>query len=171
MRLYIWFCAALSVLGLGLGLHFALTGLPDVGIILILLSVAVVPACIYMVRRPRQWGRRGAMADFSRGSVDLAPGQALLSIQRPPGYPYAVLRQYKIEVDGRVVAKLKRGQTVSIPLEAGQHTVRARIDWGSSSAVHLQMAPGDDAKLSVTPGPPIAAFTRPSETLVLQPSR
>jgi len=171
MRLFVWLCAALTVLGLGLGLYYTLTGMPDVGVMLILLSISVVPACAYMVRRPRRWGRRSRPKGFSPGSVELAPGQALLSIQRPSGYPYAVLRRYKVEVDGRVVAKVKRGQTASIPLEGGQHTVRALIDWGSSPAVELQLAPGDEAKLTVTPGPPIAAFTRPKETLSLKPSR
>ena len=171
MRLLIWFCAVLTVLGLGSGLYYILTGMPEVGLIVILLSIAVVPACAYMVRRPTRWGAQGQADGFSTGSVELAPGQALLSIQRPAGYPYAVLRRYKVELNGRVVAKVKRGQTVSVTVEAGQHTVRALIDWGSSPAVELQLAPGDEAKLTVTPGPPIAALTRPKETLLLQPSR
>lgn len=61
-------------------------------------------------------------------------------------------RSYYIVVDGEPVAKIKRGQRVEIPVSSGQHEVFARINWGSSVTVDLDVHSGEKAELFCTTG-------------------
>jgi len=60
-------------------------------------------------------------------------------------------RSYRIEIDGRRVGKLRRGESAKYPVPPGRHTVRARIDWTGSPA--LQVDASADAPARVVVGP------------------
>ncbi|WP_189194686.1 hypothetical protein [Micromonospora fulviviridis] len=45
----------------------------------------------------------------------------------------------KIEVDGEVVARLKRGARQSFDVQPGQHRVRVRVSWQSSLPVEVTL--------------------------------
>lgn len=68
------------------------------------------------------WERR---APGSSGG-SFAPGQIKLS--RPPGGRDG-LRAYRVVVDGRPVAKLRRGRTCAIAVGPGRHRLYVRLDW------------------------------------------
>ena len=51
-----------------------------------------------------------------------------------------VLRRMKIEVDGQIVARLKRGAAQSVDVAPGRHVVRAHLDWQSSAPVEVHLA-------------------------------
>ncbi|MFE9959263.1 hypothetical protein [Micromonospora sp. NPDC005299] len=50
-----------------------------------------------------------------------------------------VLRRMKIEVDGQVVARLKRGAAQSVDVAPGRHVVQAHLDWQSSEPVEVHL--------------------------------
>ncbi|MBM0258106.1 hypothetical protein [Micromonospora sp. 4G55] len=50
-----------------------------------------------------------------------------------------VLRRIKIEVDGQVMARLKRGAAQSVEAAPGRHVVRAQLDWQSSGPVEVHL--------------------------------
>jgi hypothetical protein len=62
------------------------------------------------------------------------------------------LRSYVVLVDSEEVAKIKRGQTVELPITAGSHEVFLKIDWCRSPALHIQASPGEVVKLFCEPG-------------------
>jgi hypothetical protein len=57
------------------------------------------------------------------------------------------VRSYKIVVDGQVLASLRRGEDAAVAVAAGHHTVRAKIDWGRSRDVDLDLGENDRAYL------------------------
>ena len=53
------------------------------------------------------------------------------------------LRKYRILVDGVAAIKISPGQTIVIPVEAGEHSVEARIDWCGSRKIHCTVSAGE----------------------------
>ena len=68
--------------------------------------------------------------------------QAYITIQRGKSYADR-LRAYKVAVDGVVVASVRAGQSVTVPVAAGSHTLRLRIDWGRSEELQFQARAGE----------------------------
>ena len=68
--------------------------------------------------------------------------EARITIQRGKSYADS-RRAYKVAVDGVVVASVREGQSVIVPLSAGSHTLRLRIDWGRSEELQFQAGPGE----------------------------
>ena len=60
------------------------------------------------------------------------------------------MRRLRVEVDGREVAALRQGESVTVPLSTGVHTVIGRMDWTSTPAFDLSLADGQDVHLEVT---------------------
>jgi hypothetical protein len=60
-------------------------------------------------------------------------------------------RSYRIEIDGRRVGKLRRGETAKYPVTPGTHTVRARIDWTGSPALPVEVSADAPARVVVGP--------------------
>jgi hypothetical protein len=54
-----------------------------------------------------------------------------LIINRDSGYADS-LRAYKLLLDGHEVGKIRGGESKSFTVSAGEHTIRAKIDWCSS---------------------------------------
>jgi hypothetical protein len=68
--------------------------------------------------------------------------QAHITIQRGKSYADR-LRAYKVAVDGVIVASVRAGQSVTVPVWAGSHTLRLRIDWGRSEELQFQARAGE----------------------------
>ncbi len=60
-------------------------------------------------------------------------------------------RRYAVLVDGKIVASLKRGDAVAIPVRAGRHTVQLSIDWQESPAMEVEVARGEVVSLHARP--------------------
>ena len=69
-------------------------------------------------------------------------------MERPIGSA-GIFRRMVIEVDGEPVARVRDGKTVEIPVEPGQHFVRARMDWHSSPDFPLDIQPEETVRLRV----------------------
>jgi hypothetical protein len=81
-------------------------------------------------------------------------GSATITLSRAKGGGRDLLRAYKVLIDDVQVAKIRRGQRLTLPVSAGQHTVRLTIDWTSSLPLELDLAPGASAELACAPAGP-----------------
>jgi len=61
-------------------------------------------------------------------------------------------RSDQVVVDGQRVASIKRGQRVEVPVSEGRHRVFARINWGDSPAVDVDLGPGGKVELRCATG-------------------
>jgi len=50
------------------------------------------------------------------------------------------IRDYKIIVDGRTVARVGNGSEVAVTVEPGRHTVYMAIDWARSKSIEVDVA-------------------------------
>jgi hypothetical protein len=57
------------------------------------------------------------------------------------------LRSYKIVIDGQTLATIGRGEDATVAVAAGRHRVRAKIDWGRSRDIDLDLGENDRAYL------------------------
>ena len=63
-----------------------------------------------------------------------------------------LLRTMRVELDGVVVAKVRRGREVEFEVPAGRHAVRVRQDWLTSDLVELNVEEGDYVLLAAAAG-------------------
>jgi hypothetical protein len=63
-----------------------------------------------------------------QGLPGAASPQAMIKLSRPPRGRDG-LRAYRVVVDGRPVAKLRRGRTCAIAVGPGRHRLYVRLDW------------------------------------------
>ncbi|GAB2585371.1 hypothetical protein Aab01nite_52960 [Paractinoplanes abujensis] len=84
----------------------------------------------------------------------------------------ALARRMTFLLDGRPVARLKRGESVRVTVPAGRHVVQARMDWLRSRPLDLTL--GEAETLSVTGALTehsmtfTGAFLRPSTALEIR---
>jgi hypothetical protein len=62
-----------------------------------------------------------------------------------------LFRRYAVMVDDAQVAKVKRGQTLRVPVSPGPHEVHLRIDWCRSPSVDIDASPGAVIKIYCAP--------------------
>ena len=61
------------------------------------------------------------------------------------------LRAYSVVVDSQEAGKLRRGQTLELPVAPGAHSVQIAIDWARSPAVDVDLFPGETVDLRCAP--------------------
>jgi hypothetical protein len=65
---------------------------------------------------------------------------AQITIRR--GKTYADrLRVYKVSVDGNAVASVRVGESVTVPISPGRHSLGMLIDWCGSETIEFEAAP------------------------------
>ena len=70
---------------------------------------------------------------------------AYVTMRRGKGW-VDLLRSYEIVIDGEVVATVRAGQTVTVPVVTGSHTLRVRIDWCGSEEIGFEVRAGEHIK-------------------------
>jgi hypothetical protein len=60
-------------------------------------------------------------------------------------------RAYKLEIDGEIVGAVRYGAEVVVPVRAGEHIVRALIDWTGSEPLTTWFEPGGTVTIRVEP--------------------
>jgi hypothetical protein len=84
--------------------------------------------------------------------------QGTIEIAREKAYVDKA-RAHKVLIDGTEVGRIKEGETQSFPVAPGAHEVVLKIDWATSPAVTVDVAPGSTAKLRTRPnGNPLTAI-------------
>ncbi len=75
-------------------------------------------------------------------------GTATIVLWRERGGYREMLRSYQVMVDGKVAAKIKRGQTVTLPIPAGPHVIFLQVDWCRSPNVEVDALPAQVIEMS-----------------------
>jgi hypothetical protein len=76
---------------------------------------------------------------------------ATITVARPAGLRDG-LRAYRVVVDGRAVARLRRGQLRTIAVSPGRHRLYVRLDWWlRCPEVEVVLAPADRADFLCRP--------------------
>ncbi len=81
----------------------------------------------------------------------MGSGSATIRVEREAGGYTDRLRAYTVLVDGAEVGKVKRGESVETPVAAGAHLVQMKVDWTRSIPVKVEVADGEQARLSCAP--------------------
>jgi hypothetical protein len=95
---------------------------------------------------------------------------ATLQIQRRH-QRIAVLRRIRVEVDGKEVGRLRRGERIDVPVTAGTHEVAAHLDVQHSGPVPVVVGGDELAVIEVAlPQEPVwrLLFTRPKPVQVVR---
>jgi hypothetical protein len=87
----------------------------------------------------------------THGPTAGVPLSATIVLRRERGGYRDFLRSYQVMVDGKMAAKIKRGQTLTLPIPAGQHEIFLRIDWCRSPSVEVDAQPGQVIEMSCEP--------------------
>ncbi|WP_282945723.1 hypothetical protein [Cellulomonas endometrii] len=81
-----------------------------------------------------------------------------------------MLRHIRVTVDGAEVARLKPLTALEVEVPPGRHRVRASMDWTTSPALELDLAPGE--RVEVRTGLPFSMIwrmvTAPRATLTIE---
>jgi hypothetical protein len=71
-----------------------------------------------------------------------------LIVSRDSGYADR-LRAYAIIVDGKKIGEIRNGETKEFPIEAGKHSISARIDWCRTAAFDFTAKEGETPSFHV----------------------
>lgn len=74
---------------------------------------------------------------------------ATLKVERPGATGIDRARAYEIIVDGETKGTVRSGRELSLALQPGRHTVRARLDWTGSEDYPVHLGPGATVRLRV----------------------
>ncbi|MCX5674841.1 MAG: hypothetical protein NTX87_07520 [Planctomycetota bacterium] len=96
---------------------------------------------------------------------------ASLVLYRDSGFVDAY-RKYAILIDGRQIGSVKNGETKTISLEPGAHTLRLKIDWCSSNTISFDLTSNETARFRCGSNflGPLCVFFAPSKYLYLRKS-
>lgn len=79
-----------------------------------------------------------------------------------------LLRAYSIEVDGKQVGKVRRGEDLTVEVGPGTHRAQAAIDWARSPVCEVVTEVGGTTEVTVAPaGGVFASLFRPKEYISL----
>jgi len=73
-------------------------------------------------------------------------GNTVIRVTRTKSYADRI-RAYRVLVDGQEAARINAGQTVEIPVDAGAHSVVAKLDWCGSPTLHCDVHEGETVEL------------------------
>lgn len=71
-----------------------------------------------------------SVAPWTTGRITVAH----ITLSRDSGWTDRI-RKYNILIDGKVAAEIGNGETITLPVSPGIHTVQARLDWARSPAL------------------------------------
>lgn len=86
-------------------------------------------------------------------------GKSRIVIRRVASRWQDRLRDYKVVVDGRVVARVANGREVTVAVEPGRHKVHMAIDWARSRPLDVELTAEQSIRLECGPNvPPLLAL-------------
>jgi hypothetical protein len=56
------------------------------------------------------------------------------------------IRAYQVELDGEVIGKINRGESVGFDIQPGRHRLRLKIDWCGSPDIDFEIQTGQVLK-------------------------
>jgi hypothetical protein len=100
-------------------------------------------------RRVRRVASRGA-----QWTAQARQDSCRLTIERASGGARDRMRAYTILIDGSAAGTLKAGQSVTLAVLPGRHTVQMKIDWCTSRVLIVSVGPHAHTTLTCAPGGP-----------------
>jgi hypothetical protein len=76
-------------------------------------------------------------------------GDAKLKVLRSGGYT-DMLRAYKIFINGEAIGSISRNGVLESEVPSGRLKIEARVDWGRSQPLVLDVAPGQTVTVEVS---------------------
>ncbi|WP_299119577.1 hypothetical protein [uncultured Winogradskyella sp.] len=61
-------------------------------------------------------------------------------------------RKIKIEVNGKLITKIKNGENLELELTPGKHLIQAKIDWCSSNLLEVEMEEQTETNVELKKG-------------------
>jgi hypothetical protein len=75
-----------------------------------------------------------------------------ITIARTTGGTRDRMRAYKILIDGAATGTIKAGESITVPVDPGLHSVQLKLDWCTSPTVTVETTTAGSTKLSCSPG-------------------
>jgi hypothetical protein len=70
-------------------------------------------------------------------------------------------RSYRVVIDGRVFARVDRGETLTFGIAPGHHELQLAVDWTRSPKLHVDLAEGQEVRVRCGPyGNPLMSLFR-----------
>lgn len=88
-------------------------------------------------------------------------GQTSITIQRPS--QFASVRTYKIFLDNVEILAVKNGETKTVPVKPGSHSIFAKVEPLRSLTIQFTIAESENKLFSAHPSPPL-----PTSTILLK---
>lgn len=79
------------------------------------------------------------------------PGFGCVIVVRPVGNYRDSLRAYTVMIDGTSVGKIMAGGEIRVDLDAGRHTISAKVDWTGSKRIDFSLRAGATTTFEVRP--------------------
>lgn len=76
---------------------------------------------------------------------------ARIRVERTASRKSDRLRAYKVVLDGLVVGKLKKGESVTLDTSPGDHELHLAIDWACSPKLDLELSAGQETHVRCWP--------------------
>jgi len=76
---------------------------------------------------------------------------ARIRVDREAGRLVDRLRAYKVVLDGAVVGRVKRGESLVFDTSPGHHELHLAIDWGRSPKLELELSAGQETHVRCWP--------------------
>jgi hypothetical protein len=86
------------------------------------------------------------------GADDGVGATAVIRLHREAAPRRDVLRMYRVLIDGRAVGHIGRCETRDFPVTPGEHRLRLKIDWATSSERVASVARAQVAEFTCKPG-------------------
>jgi hypothetical protein len=77
--------------------------------------------------------------------------ESAIHISRSGNFRRDRARSYKIFVDNKLLGKIGSGETKVIPIAAGDHRLKLKVDWAVSQTLEFQVPDDRPAKFSCQP--------------------
>ena len=74
--------------------------------------------------------------------IAIMTNQTQITVQRMTSYADR-LRAYKVKIDGVVVGSVRAGDSATIPVSPGRHSLQLRIDWAGSERIDFAVKAGE----------------------------
>lgn len=74
-----------------------------------------------------------------------------ITVTREAGGYRDRMRAYKILIDKTVVGAIKPGESLTVPVASGSHTVQMKVDWCTSPTLTINAAAEANAVLTCAP--------------------
>jgi hypothetical protein len=105
----------------------------------------------------------GHFPAMSQARADEASDSTSLLVRRTDSVAHGYVGSYQVLIDGKLVGRVSRGDSITRVLEPGEHIVRVMREWHSSSDVPIALKDGDHLGIEFSPTETVDQFEDPGD--------